>query len=137
MQNTFAVQFRTRNVIRDICRKKNGLEKELLAYKNNKKSMNPTFNPAVKHNLCTNQNGLTVYYSNQCPYTDYYTNTILKELAKKANIPLNIINIATREDALNCPSPFTQYSVFLNGKFITHDILNENKFNKIIQATEA
>lgn len=105
---------------------------ELLVYKNNPKAMSPTFNAPAKNNTCATK-GLTVYYSNQCPYTEYYTNTILKELATKANIPLNIIKITTRDEALKTPSPFTLYSVFLNGKFITHDILNENKFNKIFR----
>jgi N-acetylglutamate synthase-like GNAT family acetyltransferase len=106
---------------------------ELLVYKNNPKAMSPTFNPPAKHNICTNLKGLTVYYSNQCPYTEYYTNTVLRELALKANIPLNVIKIRTRDEAIHTPSPFTIYSVFYNGKFITHDILNENKFNKLMQ----
>lgn len=106
---------------------------ELLVYKNNQNAISPTFNEPAKNNICTNQRGLTVYYSNQCPYTEYYINTVLRELANKANIPLNIIKITTREEALNTPSPFTIYSVFFNGKFITHEILNENKFNKLLQ----
>lgn len=106
---------------------------ELLVYKNNPKTPSPTFNTVAKYNIAANQTGLTVYYSNQCPFTDYYTNTVLKELTKKANIPLNIIKITTRDEALNNPSPFTMYSIFFNGRFITHDILNENKFNRIIQ----
>lgn len=110
---------------------------ELLVYKKNQNAVSPTFNKPAKNNICTNQRGLTVYYSNQCPYTEYYTNTVLRELADKANIPLNIIKITTREEALTSPSPFTIYSVFLNGKFITHDILNKNKFNKLLQSLEA
>ncbi|WP_211289652.1 hypothetical protein SPSIL_020630 [Sporomusa silvacetica DSM 10669] len=110
---------------------------ELLVYKNNPNAISPTFNKPAKNNICTNQRGLTVYYSNQCPYTEYYTNTVLRELADKANIPLNIIKITTREEALNSPSPFTIYSAFLNGKFITHDILNESKFSKLIQTAGA
>lgn len=106
---------------------------ELLVYKNKPNALNPTFNPAAKHNICSNQTGLTVYYSNQCPYTEYYTNTVLTESALKADIPLNIIKLTTRDESLKCPSPFTHYSVFLNGKFITHEILSENKFTKLIQ----
>lgn len=108
---------------------------ELLVYKTNPTAVNPAFNKPAKNNICTGQSGLTVYYSNQCPYTEYYTNTILRELADKANIPLNLIKITTREEAINNPSPFTIYSVFFNGKFITHDILNETKFNKLMKHT--
>ena len=106
---------------------------ELLVYKNNQNAISPTFNKSAKNNIGPNKKGLTVYYSDQCPYTEYYTNVVLRECADKANIPLNIIKITTREEALNSPSPFTIYSVFFNGKFITHDILNENKLNKLLQ----
>lgn len=107
---------------------------ELLVYKNNLSARDPIFNNPAKHNICPNQDGLTLYYSNQCPYTEYYTHTVLSELADKANLPLTIMKITTREEALNNPCPFTIYSLFLNGKFITHDILNENKFRKLIQS---
>ena len=110
---------------------------ELLVCKNNPNAINPTFNTPAKAGICTTQRGITVYYSSQCPYTEYYTNTVLRELATNANIPLTIIKMTTREEALKNPSPCTIYSIFLNGKFITHDILTENKFNKLIQMEKA
>ena len=106
---------------------------ELLVYKNNPNSISPTFNEFAKNNSCNNKNGLTVYYSNQCPYTEYYTNTVLKELAEKADIPIKIIKITSRQEAMDIPSACSIYSVFFSGKFITNDIFSENKFLKFLQ----
>lgn len=105
---------------------------ELLVYKNNQNAVSPTFNKAAKENVCSNKNGLTVYYSNRCLFTEYYTNTVLKELSSKEGIELEIIRIDTKEQAKDLPSPFSIYSIFYNGNFITHEILNEAKFSKIV-----
>ena len=31
-----------------------------------------------------------------------------------------------------CPSPFTTFSLFYDGQFVTHEILSEKKFDKIL-----
>lgn len=35
-------------------------------------------------------------------------------------------------DAQNAPSPFTTFSLFYDGQFVTHEILSEKKFDKIL-----
>lgn len=105
---------------------------ELLVYKNNPNAMNPVFNKCAKDNVCSNKSGLTVYYSNLCPFTEHYTNTVIKELAQREGITLEIVKIDNREQVKRLPSAFSIYSIFYNGKFITHEILSETKFNKII-----
>lgn len=110
---------------------------ELLVYKNISSAINPTFNQSAKENVSANKNGLTVYYSNLCPFTEHYTNTVLKELAAREGIALEIIKIDNRMQVNSLPSAFSIYSVFYNGKFITHEILNETKFNKVISAIKA
>ncbi|OFI05046.1 hypothetical protein CLOACE_19200 [Clostridium acetireducens DSM 10703] len=47
---------------------------------------------------------------------------------------IEIIKIDSKDQVTNLPSVFSIYSVFYNGKFITHEILSESKFNKIIKA---
>lgn len=107
---------------------------ELLVYKNNHNAINPIFNQSSKNNVSSNKKGLTVYYSNFCPFTEYYTNTVLKELANREVIPLEIIKVNNLEQASTLPSAFSIYSVFYNGKFVTHEILNETKFIKFINS---
>ncbi|MCI9651645.1 MAG: hypothetical protein HFH98_07245 [Lachnospiraceae bacterium] len=42
------------------------------------------------------------------------------------------VHIRTREDAQNAPSAFTTFSLFHDGQLVTHEILSEKKFDKIL-----
>ena len=75
--------------------------------------------------------GFVLYYTNQCPFTAKYV-PILEEMAKARNAVFRSVHIQTREDAQNAPSPFTTFSLFYDGQFVTHEILSEKKFDKIL-----
>ncbi len=92
----------------------------------------PKFKNCAKNGTCDNKNGLTVYYTNGCPFTEYYVNTELQNVANKKEIPLAIHKIETVEQAQNHFVPYTNYSVFYDGKFITQHILNEKYLEKFI-----
>lgn len=92
----------------------------------------PKFKDCAKNAECDNKNGLSVYYTNACPFTEYYVNIELKRVAKEKGINLLIKKLATKEQAQNHFVPHTIYSVFYNGKFITQHILNEKNFDKFI-----
>lgn len=107
----------------------------LLALKFEKNAPSPSFKECVKSGECEQKEGLVVYYTNRCPFTDYYVNGSLWTLAQEKNIPLTIIKLETMEQAQACPSPATIFSAFYNGKFLTTDmsICTESKFKKIFQ----
>lgn len=86
----------------------------------------PKFRDCAKHPQ-VNESGFVLYYSDQCPFTCYWVPR-LAEVAEAYRVPLKVIHIDTREKAQNAPSPVTNFSLFLDGKFITHEILNEKKF---------
>ena len=92
----------------------------------------PVFNASVKNASCDVPSGLAVYYTEACPFTDFYVNTELAEAAKEKNIPLLIKKITTMEEAQQHFVPFTIFSLFYNGKFVTHQILSKNSFEKFI-----
>ena len=71
--------------------------------------------------------GFVLYYSDQCPFT-YYWVPRLTAAAEEYRVPLKAVHIDTREKAQNAPSPVTNFSLFRDGTFITHEILNEKKF---------
>ena len=75
--------------------------------------------------------GFVLYYTNQCPFTAKYV-PILEEMAKARNAVFRTVHIQTREDAQNAPSPFTTFSLFYDGQLVTHEILSEKKFDKIL-----
>lgn len=107
----------------------------LLALKTDNAAQNPSFKECVKSGECEQKEGLAVYYTNRCPFTDYYVNGFLATLAQKNNIPLKIIKLETMEQAQASPSPATIFSAFYNGKFLTTDISMciESRFAKILQ----
>lgn len=94
----------------------------------------PYFNDCAKSGECPDKQGLVAYYSNRCPYTDYYVNRMLRSLAKERNIPLKIIKLETKEQAQSSPTPATVFSLFYNGRFITTDlsVCTESKFRKFV-----
>ena len=77
------------------------------------------------------EGGMVLYYSNQCPHTDKYA-PILKETANARGADVKLIKIETMEQAQNAPAPFTTYSFFNNGKFVTNEIFSGKKFEKFL-----
>ncbi len=106
----------------------------LLALKFNSDAPNPQFNDCTQSGECPNKEGLTAYYSNRCPFTEYYVNGELAISADTRGIPLKIIKLENADEAQSCPSPATIFSLFLNGKFVTNDlsVCLDNRFDKII-----
>jgi GNAT superfamily N-acetyltransferase len=86
----------------------------------------PSFKDCAKHPKVP-EKGLVIYYSDQCPFT-YYWVPRLTEVAKENDIPLKIIYIDSLEAAQNAPSPVTNFTIFKDGKFLTHEIQSEKKF---------
>ena len=106
----------------------------LLSYKINKDAKNPKFTDTVKNEKLKIKEGLLVYYSNRCPFTDYHINTSLKETVSKRNLTASIVKLESFEDAKSSPAPSSIFSLFYNGKFITTDIsvCMDSRFDKIM-----
>lgn len=68
-----------------------------------------------------------------------YSNELLQACAEdakemgKAGLEFTAIHIATTEEAQNAPIPFTSFSLFFNGEFLTHEIPSEKRFEKIME----
>lgn len=75
--------------------------------------------------------GFVLYYTNQCPFTAKYV-PLLENMAQTREIDFHVVHIQSRGEAQNAPSPFTTFSLFYNGELVTHEILSEKKFEKIL-----
>ena len=75
--------------------------------------------------------GFVLYYTNQCPFTAKYV-PLLENMAQARGIELHVVHIQSGEEARNAPSQFTTFSLFYNGELVTHEILSEKKFEKIL-----
>ena len=106
----------------------------LLVKKVNSDASNPTFKDSVKSGECDDKNGLVVYYSNRCPFSEYHVTISLTETAKKRNLPLKLIKLDSMEKAQASPTPATIFSLFYNGKFVTTDlsVCMDSRFDKVI-----
>lgn len=76
--------------------------------------------------------GFVLYYADQCPYTAKCV-PLMVEAAKENGIPLKTVHIETTEQAQNAPTPYTSFSLFHDGKFVTNETLSEAKFLKLTQ----
>lgn len=106
----------------------------LLVKRINPKAELPKFNESVHSGECSEKNGIVVYYSNRCPFSEFHARNSLIETAKNRNIQLNIIKLETMEQAQSAPSPATIFSLFFEGKFITTDIsvCMDTRYDKIM-----
>ena len=85
----------------------------------------PQFKECARHPKVS-ESGFVIYYSDQCPFT-YYWVPRLSACAKEHSIPLKVVHIDTKEAAQNAPTPVTNFSIFRDGKFISHEIQSEKK----------
>ena len=109
---------------------------ELMYLPFNKNAERPHFKESVKNTKHSDVgNGFTLYYTHQCPFTAKYV-PILEGMAKTRNIEFQTVHIQTKEAAQSASTPFTTFSLFYNGEFITHEILSEKKFEKILADKE-
>ena len=93
-------------------------------------SEKPKFKPKVKKPYIE-EKGFVLYYTHQCPFTAKYV-PLIEKYALEKGIQFKSIQFGTKEQAQNSPAPFTTYSLFYNGRFITHEILSLKKFEKIL-----
>lgn len=91
----------------------------------------PQFKACAKDGIIR-EKGLVLFYSNQCPHTDKYV-PVISKVAEEKGLLIKIIKFETTEQAQNSPSPFTTYSLFYNGKFVTNEVLSEKRFNNILE----
>ena len=107
---------------------------ELLVYKINKKATNPSFTDKAKVNQTLNKKGFTFIYSNQCVFMEEYVHT-LNTIAKDENIESKVIKLHNCEEAQNQGSPFGTLGIYYKGLFLTHELMTEDKFKKLINET--
>lgn len=95
------------------------------------KAEKPKFKDCAKHPKVLDE-GFVLYYTDQCPFTYYWVPRIV-EVSKEHQIPLKVVHVTDLETAQNLSSPVTTYALFQDGKFLTHSILSDKKFLKLIQ----
>lgn len=91
----------------------------------------PKFNENAKKMKIDNDN-LTIYYSNQCPFVVNCKKEI-EEYAKEKNVEILFEEVDSLEKAKNVPCIFNNWANFKNGKFISNLLLNKNLVIKMLE----
>ena len=104
---------------------------ELLYLPFQQNELKPKFKDCCKSSLIEDK-GMVLYYTNQCPHTNKYV-PLIAEFARTKGQNITLKKIESKEQAQNAPAPFTTYSFFHNGKFVTNEIFSESKFAKYIE----
>lgn len=91
----------------------------------------PKFTSTVKSQLNTAYS-VTLYYTNQCPHAEKYAR-LIEQLAIDYQVSFELIKLVDSKIAQRSPAPFTTYSLFVRGDFITNEILTEKKFLTLLE----
>lgn len=105
---------------------------ELLYFKLRDEAAVPKFLETTKNATCEDNGGFRVYYSNQCPYMNYYID-LQSKIAKEEGYVYEKVLINSKDTSIINPSPFTIYSLFYKGKFITQELTADKRFRKLIE----
>ncbi len=105
---------------------------KLWGLKTNPKAKFPKILDSAKQGVCENKKGIVAYYSNTCPFTDFYTNQLLRDYAKSKNVPIEIIHLTSKEQARKMPIPWVINSVFYNGELVTLEMKAQRHLDKLI-----
>ncbi|MBQ7699307.1 MAG: YoaP domain-containing protein [Clostridia bacterium] len=97
-----------------------------------KSAVKPAFKPCAKHPH-TDEDGFVLYYTYQCPFNAKYV-PVVEQTAKEHGIEFKAVQIKSRDEAQNAPTPVTTYSLFYNGKYITNEQMNDTKFLKLLSS---
>lgn len=90
----------------------------------------PSFRPQAKEGR-VREAGIVLYYTDQCPFA----NTYAKRIAAKAEamgVGISLHRLTSAEEAQASPAAWTTYCVFVNGRFVTNEVLSESRFEKLL-----
>lgn len=73
------------------------------------------------------EKGVHVFYNNQCPYTIH----CIEEM-KSVNKDLVVHEIKTLKEAKNSPILMNNFAVIKDGVYVTHELLNANRYKKMV-----
>lgn len=104
---------------------------ELLALRFNDTAEFPKFSDKAKKGTCTSTKDFYFVYSNQCVFMEEYA-AIFSSVAERNGFSSEIKKLTSSEDAKKEGSPFGTFGVYFKGKFLTHELMTEEKFEKLV-----
>ncbi len=92
----------------------------------------PKFLDSARSGRTPDDAGITAYYSNICPFTEFYTNHWLREYAKEKGVPVTIHHLTTQQQGRDMPVPWVINSVFYKGELVSLEMKAGRHLGKVI-----
>jgi GNAT superfamily N-acetyltransferase len=105
---------------------------ELLVKKFKKDAPSPKFRGNWDKALAKFSNGLTILWSDQCPYIAKSIGEIRETIKERYGIKANIVEIKDHRQAQNAPSPYAIFSLIYDGKLLAFHPISNTRFKNII-----
>ena len=80
----------------------------------------------------TEESGFVLYYSHGCPFTAKYV-PLIEKTARELGVAFKSVFLDSAEAAQKAPAAWTNYALFYNGAFVTHEIQSEKKFLALVE----
>lgn len=91
----------------------------------------PQFKKEAKEGMPHDIKGIDIFYTVQCPFTSVYLD-IIQPVILASEVPVRTYQIKSKEEAQKHFCPVTTYSVFVDGKYVTNEIMTVAKLEKLI-----
>jgi L-amino acid N-acyltransferase YncA len=105
---------------------------ELLAKKIMKSAADPKFPKDFQKRLQKYKSGLTIIWSDQCPYVGKALDEIFQTVKKKG-LEVRSVELKTARDAQLAPTPYSVFSILYNGKIVADHMVSNTRFKNILK----
>lgn len=108
---------------------------DLVAWTRDGNAAGVDFSPSVRRGT-VRHHGVHFEHAAQCPFVPRQLE-LLAEVARGMDLPVSMRHLATPEEARTAASPFGTFGVFLDGAFLTHELMAPAKFEPLLRAALA
>lgn len=105
---------------------------ELLALKFDPAAPDPSFRAEMEENRAKYPDGLVIFRSAQCPYSEKNVAAIMESAEKKYGLSPRLIEMEDAEQAQDSPCPFGTFCIMYDGKIISHHPISNGRFENIM-----
>ncbi|UCE42041.1 MAG: YoaP domain-containing protein [Candidatus Aminicenantes bacterium] len=105
---------------------------ELLAIKFKKDAPSPKFKGNWDKILAKYNKGLTILWTDQCPYIAKSIREIRETIKERYVINANIVELKDHEQVQNAPSPYASFSLIYDGELLAFHPISNKRFMNIM-----
>ena len=105
---------------------------ELAVKKFDDNAPDPRFWDSARRETLQGAEGLDFFYSPCCPFNHDFTR-IMADVAEEMGFPVRIKELRTREDLALLPNPWGLFSLYLDGKLLSAEVMTAPKFRTLLE----